>query len=113
VTADDAGEDLGPGTTEVFAGADWYQERAEVERLWRGVLRRRRADGGPAGRAALAFALVTDDGTIPVYAAGVDVVLGAFADRTVVARGKLVDLRTEGFEPELWIGEIGAETPGV
>lgn len=109
MTADEAdGDDRGRNLTEVFAKSDWYLTRPEPERLWRGVLRRRPAPGGPADRPSLTFALVTADGPIPVYAAGVDRVLRTFQDEPVIVRAKLVDLRSEGFDPELWIGELGA-----
>ena len=60
---------------DVYAAADWYRERAEPERPWRGILRRSPARGGPADRPSVAFVLVTDDGPIALYAAGAEHVL--------------------------------------
>jgi hypothetical protein len=71
-------------------------------------MRRRPPAVGPAARPALTFALVTDEGSIPVYAATVERVLGRFEGHGVIVRGKLIDLRSEGFETELWIGALTA-----
>jgi hypothetical protein len=70
------------------------------------VLHRREPPGGPAGRAALAYALELESRSIDVYAASVEAVLAGFVDRTVIAMGKLVDLSGEGFGEELWLASI-------
>jgi hypothetical protein len=70
------------------------------------VLRRREPPAGPAGRAALAFALEVEGRRLDVYAANVQSVLATFVDRAVVAEGKLVDLREDGFGEELWLAYI-------
>ena len=92
--------------TEIYAGADWYRERPEPEREWRGVLRERNVPAGPAGRPALAYELVTRDGKLLTYAAGVKPMLAPFVGAEVVVRGKRVDLTSEGYGPELWIGAL-------
>jgi hypothetical protein len=97
--------------TEIYAGADWYRERPEPEREWRGTLYERNAPLGPAGRPALAYELVTRHGKLPVYAAGVKPKLAPFAGAKVVARGKRVDLTSEGYGPELWIGALRRVAP--
>lgn len=93
--------------TEIYAANDWYQERQEPEREWRGEFHRRDEPEGPGSRGGLAYVLITSDREIPVYAAGVREKLAAFVGERVIARGKLVDLSAEGFGPELWIGAIG------
>jgi hypothetical protein len=90
----------------IYARESWYRERSEPERHWRGVLRRREPERGPASRSALLFTLETRSGSLPVYAAGVAEKLAGYADRRVLARAKLVDLRQEGYGRELWIGTI-------
>jgi hypothetical protein len=70
------------------------------------VLRRREPPGGPAGRAALAYALEVDGRSVDVYAASVEAVLARFLGRKIVATGKLVDLGGEGFGEELWLASI-------
>lgn len=91
---------------EIYARKGWYLERPEPEESWRGDLRRREAPVGPAARTALSFALVTRDRELPIYAASVEADLTPFVDRPVVAEGKLVDLTTEGYGPELWLASI-------
>ena len=98
--------------TQIYMGFDWYQERPEPEREWRGVMRERHVSTGPAGRPALAFELITsDEGTLPTYAAGVVPKLAPFVGRQVLVRGKRVDLTGEGYGPELWIGSLSAMQP--
>jgi hypothetical protein len=97
--------------TEIYAEADWYRERPEPEREWRGVLRERHVSAGPAGRPALAFDLVSNEATLPTYAAGVEPKLAPFVDLPVVVRGKRVDLTSEGYGPELWIGALRRAEP--
>ena len=101
-----SGEQRG-AVTEVYARVDWYRTHPEPERSWRGILRERPVAGGPGERAALRYALVVAEGpTLAVYAAGVEQLLAAFVGREVIVHGKRVDLTTEGFGPELWIGAI-------
>jgi len=97
--------------TQIYAGFDWYRERPEAEREWRGLLGERHVSTGPAGRPALAFDLVTNEGTLPTYAAGVELQLAPFVGRQVLVRGKKVDLTSEGYGPELWIGALRAVPP--
>jgi hypothetical protein len=70
------------------------------------VLRRRTPPGGPAGRAALAFALELADRALDVYAANVQPLLAPYVGSEVVAVGKLVSLREEGLGEELWLASI-------
>jgi hypothetical protein len=92
-----------PLMTEIFAQADWYRERPEPEREWRGVLQERDQPVGPATRMGLRYTLVTEEGQIPVYAASVEGQLAAYVGQQVLVRGKLIDL--SGGE-ELWIATI-------
>jgi hypothetical protein len=97
--------------TQIYAGADWYRDRPEPEREWRGVLRERHVSAGPAARPALAFELVTNEGTLPIYAAGVEPQLAPFVGLKVVVRGKRVDLTSEGYGMELWISALQRAQP--
>lgn len=92
--------------TKIYAEADWYRERPEPEKEWRGVLRKREVPAGPAARTALSYKLVADDEEIAVYAANAEEKLAAFEGRQVLISGKLVDLSKEGFGQELWIATI-------
>ena len=98
--------------TQIYAQASWYRERHEPEQSWRGVLRRRTRPAGPAGRAALAFALELEDRALDVYAANVEPLLTPYVGSEVVAVGKLVSLRDEGFGDELWLASIGSASRG-
>jgi hypothetical protein len=98
--------------TEIYAEADWYRERSEPEKEWRGVLREREVKVGPATRTALTYKLVRDDQELPIYAANVAPKLAPFVGRQVLIRGKLVDLSKEGFGRELWIASIRADERG-
>jgi hypothetical protein len=91
---------------EIYAREGWYLERSEPEESWRGDLRRQDVPAGPAARTALSFALVTRDRELSIYAASVEADLTPFVGRRVVAEGKLVDLTTEGYGPELWLASI-------
>ena len=94
---------------DVYAHAQWYQERPEREQSWHGELRPRQVAAGPAARTAIAFAIVTADGQeLPVYGAGAEDLVGALVGRSVVATGKLVDLKAEGYGEELWLARIAA-----
>ena len=95
----------------IHADAEWYRSRAEFEQHWVGVLRRRPVVEGPGSRTALSYALVTADGELAVYAAGVEALLARYADRRIDVRGRLVDLSSEGFGRELWIGTLKAADP--
>lgn len=70
------------------------------------MLRRREPPAGPAGRAALAFALEVEGAAIDVYAAKAEAILRGFLGRAIIARGKLVDLSGEGLGKELWPASI-------
>jgi hypothetical protein len=95
-----------PGDVEIYSSESWYRDRTEQEQTWRGVLRDRKPDQGPASRTALLFALTTGDQSTPVYAAGAVQRLRPFVNKRVILRGKLVDLSAEGYGKELWIGFI-------
>ena len=93
----------------VFAGKAWYVERPEPEEQLAGILERLKPPSGPAGRPSLSFVLRRSGAAdLPVYAAGVERMLGAFAGRPVFIRGKRVDFERAGFGNELWTGEIEA-----
>jgi hypothetical protein len=89
----------------VYADTDWYVARPEREEVWRGVLREHTAPLGPGTRGGLTYVLVTREGELQVYAPHAER-LTRFLGHRVSARGKLVDLRAEGFGRELWIGSI-------
>ena len=72
-------------------------------------MHRRDPIDGPAARATLRFSLVTGEGELPIYAAGVAKKLEPYVDKHVAVRGKLVDLSEEGFGLELWVGTIRAK----
>lgn len=91
---------------EVYAQEPWYRARPEPERRWRGELQERPVPVGPGGRTSLDFTLVTAEGDLPVYAAGMAQRLAPLTGRAVEALGKHVDLRSEGLGQELWIGSI-------
>lgn len=97
------------GSVEIYAGKDWYQSREEYEQEWVGVLEERQTIEGPNSRAALRYALVMQDGELPVYAANVVDLLQPLVGRRVTVRGKVVDMSSEGFARELWVGTIKAE----
>lgn len=101
--------DGAPESVEIYAGKDWYQSREENEQEWVGILEERRTIEGPNSRAALRYALVTQDGELPIYAANVVALLQPFVGRRVTARGKVVDLASEGYGRELWVGTIEGE----
>ena len=90
----------------VFAYESWYLERDEPEEQFVGILEPVTPPSGPAGRPALSFVLRTEARDLPVYAAGIERVLGALAGRPVSIRGKRIDFQRHGFAIELWIGEI-------
>ncbi len=92
--------------TVIFAQQVWYLDRPEPEQVWQGVLEPREVVHGPNTRDALRFALVTPDGDLPVYAAGVENVLSRYSGQNVSIIGRWVDLSAEGFSTELWIGTI-------
>jgi hypothetical protein len=93
-------------STVIYAGETWYRERPEPEREWRGLLQARTPQKGPASRTALLFTLVLSAESIAVYAAGVKDRVAPFTGMRVIARGKLVDLTSEGYGRELWIADI-------
>lgn len=92
--------------TVIDAEEPWYRERAEAEREWRGILRKREPQGGPGSRDSLRFSLEMRDRTLPVYAPGAGRKLAPFTGKRINTRAKLVDLRSEGFGQELWIGSV-------
>jgi hypothetical protein len=91
---------------EIYSRTNWYLSRLEPEQEWRGVLHRRQVTRGPASRSALTFAFETAEELFPVYAANVEGQLAQFLGLPSIVRGKLVDLRDEGFGQELWIASI-------
>jgi hypothetical protein len=90
----------------IYARTEWYRARSESEQSWEGVLEERHAPVGPASRSALRYTLVVNGSQFPVYAPDLAQKLAPFVRQRVMVRGKLVDLREEGFEQELWIASI-------
>jgi hypothetical protein len=97
----------------IYADADWYRTRPEPERRWHGFLKKRPVVAGPSNRTALTFALVTKEGTYPVYAAGVGKDLAPFTGWRLEVEGKLVDLTDEGFGKELWVASFRPLSEGA
>jgi hypothetical protein len=95
--------------TKIYADAEWYCDRRESEKSWRGVLQKRDAPLGPATRPSQSYVLVTNKTRLPVYAANVDGQLAPYVGRRVVVRGKLVDLTRDGFGEELWVASIRSD----
>lgn len=98
------------GPTILHAEAEWYRSRREAEREWHGRLERRKVVTGPGARTALRYALFITRETLPVYDPD-GTRLEPFVGQEVVARGKRVDLTSEGFGPELWIASIRRRGP--
>ena len=97
--------------TRIFMGQEWYLTHPAQEQTWAGTLIEREVEVGPANRTALTFALKIEGDKTPVYAAGVEKQLGRFVGQRVEIKGKLVDLKDEGFGIEIWIGEIRTANP--
>jgi hypothetical protein len=84
----------------IFASEVWYIERLEPQEQLVGILE-------PVTLTyALSYVLLMGDGELPVYAAGVEGLLGSLAGSSVIVLGKRIDFYTVGFSVELWIGEI-------
>lgn len=93
-------------TIEIFRGFDWYSNRLEEEKIMKGFIKERQVVYGPNTRSALRYTFVTQNIQLPVYAANVEEKLSQFIGHDVLVCGKLVDLGSEGFGQELWIGSI-------
>lgn len=90
----------------IFADEAFYRERPEPEETLRGILHAVEARPGPDTREH-PLELETEGRRYGVYVAGVDPrVLSPFVGRTVEVTGKRVDLRSEGFDVEIWIGTL-------
>lgn len=87
----------------IFANESWYRERREPEQEFTGILRKSQPVEGPDTRNTLIYTLETNTQSFAVYAAGVKEKLDRLTGMRVIIRGKLVDLRSEGFGVELWI----------
>jgi hypothetical protein len=96
----------GVHTTKVYAEFDWYLDCKEQEKVWKGILQRRRAPTGPNTRTANKYVLLAEDAELPIYAANAEGKIGEYVGCYVLIWGKLVDLSVEGFGKELWIGRI-------
>lgn len=94
--------------TKINADADWYRARREPEQTWQGVLRKQDVPPGPDTRAET-YVLITRKTHLPIYAPNIDEQLKPFVGRRVAIRGKLIDLGSEGFGKELWIGSIRSD----
>ena len=85
----------------------WYDDRPEAEQAVSGVLRAAAAFSTPGGRDRLRFRLQVHDDLVPVYGPALEDRLDRLVDRPVTLVGKFVDLSSEGFGTELWVGAIG------
>ena len=98
-------------TISIFADADWYRSRPEPEQRWRGTLHERQQVAGPGSRLGLTLSLETESGVFPVYAAGIEGTLKTYLGRPILVEGKLVNLTSEGFGPEIWIASVRPLNP--
>lgn len=90
----------------IFADESWYRARPEREEEYTGTLRKVQPPSGPNSRSALRYTFQTGSQSLAVYAPSAIRQLDRAAGSRITARGKLVDLRSEGFGVELWIGSI-------
>ena len=91
---------------DIHGSTAWYQERPEPEEQLEGVLIEVVPATGPEDRGTIGFVLATLGGRYPVYAASREEKLTRLAGWRLRVRGKRVDLSTEGFGEELWIGTV-------
>lgn len=98
-------------SVKIFAGKSWYEERPEQEAVRVGRLVPRDAILGPGDRGGLSFTWIEGEQELPVYSAGVESRLKQFVGVDGLrARGRVIDLRGEGFGREFWIRSV--ESPG-
>ena len=90
----------------VFANEKWYIERSEPEERFAGTLEPVTPPSGLASRSALSYVLRTGVGELPIYATGIEGLLGSLVGRPAIIRGKPIDFSSVGFTVEVWIGEI-------
>ena len=88
----------------------FYQERAEPEETFHGVLRRQKVRVGPNTR-GMPLRLSEEKGEqLAVYVSGFDLeALRPFVERRVEIVGKRIDLRSEGYGVEVWIATIALD----
>lgn len=90
----------------IYEDEAFYRQRDEPEESFTGRIERKDVVQGPGTRRH-AYRLVTGDTEIPIYATSTaDERLRPLIGHHVRTRGKLIDLRGEGFGVELWIGTI-------
>jgi hypothetical protein len=94
------------GAVLIFGEEAWYLERPEPEQDLQGVLENRPPARGPNDRGGLAFTLVMDRERLPVYAANAEEKLQPYVGRPITVRAKVVDLSSEGFGREVWVGWV-------
>lgn len=99
---------IAESVTVIFANESWYHERPEPEQEQTGILERRKPETGPNSRSALRYSFRARKRSIDVYAPGTDR-LSRFVGAPIIALGKIVDLRSEGFGVEFWIASIRTE----
>lgn len=96
---------------DIYRGRAWYAERGEPEADHTGVLDAAPGVTGPGNRPSVQFVLRTGSGELPVYASGVADVLRPLVGHRLGVRGKVIDLRREGGDCELWLGSVLWITP--
>lgn len=99
---------IAESVTVIFANESWYHERPEPEQEQTGILERRKPETGPNSRSALRYSFRARKRSLDVYAPGTDR-LSRFVGAPIIALGKIVDLRSEGFGVEFWIASIRTE----
>ena len=85
--------------------ASWYETRPEPEEVFQGSLRASTPVVSPSGRTRLLFELEIVSGErLAIYAPTHEETLRTAVGREVVLVGKVVDLSSEGYAVELWLG---------
>ena len=90
---------------DIYKEEEWYKLRDEKEKIFKGSLRRLPRVITPNQR-DLNYFLNVNDSLLPVYVPLSENLLDEFVNCRVKIYGKLIDLSSNGFGEELWIGSI-------
>jgi hypothetical protein len=90
---------------DLYKREDWYRVRDEEEKIYNGFLRRLPRVATPNQR-DLNYFLEVNNSLLPLYIPKNEILMDEFVGCRVKIYGKLIDLSSNGFGKELWIGSI-------